>query len=115
MEFKEILYKLRTNKEMTQEELSNALGITKQALSHYERGTRYPKPEVLGAIADYFNVDMDYLTGRSNLTSRLLNAEEMEMIDAFRSASEDTKTAACAVLGITRKKDSLLSKDRREA
>ena len=112
MEFKQILFNLRTNKDMTQEELSSALGITKQALSHYERGTRYPKPETLFAIADFLNVDIDYLTGRSSLTSRLLNSEEIEMIDAFRSASEDTKNAACAVLGITRKKESSTLSDK---
>lgn len=68
-EFKNILLKLRKDRHMTQEQLADALHITKQALSHYERGTRYPKKETLEAIADYFNVDMNYLTGRSNTTT----------------------------------------------
>jgi len=62
---------LRNMRKLTQEQLADALHITKQALSHYERGTRYPKPETLEAIADYFNVDMDYLTGRSSMTTVL--------------------------------------------
>jgi hypothetical protein len=39
-----------------------------------------------------------------------LSFEEQEMITAYRKASEDTKNAVAAVLGITRKKDSTLSK-----
>lgn len=62
-EFKDIFKNLRLDKDMTQDELADALRITKQAVSHYERGTRYPKPDMLDAISDYFNVDMDYLTG----------------------------------------------------
>lgn len=68
-EFKDILLELRKNRNITQDELSNSLHITKQALSHYERGTRYPKKETLEAIADYFNVDMNFLTGRSATTT----------------------------------------------
>ena len=69
-EFKDIFKNLRLDKDMTQDELADALRITKQAVSHYERGTRYPKPDMLDAISDYFNVDMDYLTGRSSRTTR---------------------------------------------
>lgn len=68
-EFKDILKDLRNSRRMTQDSLSSALHITKQALSHYERGTRYPKRETLESIADYFNVDMNYLTGRSETTT----------------------------------------------
>ncbi len=101
-EFKAIFRRLRLDKEMTQDELADALKITKQAVSHYERGTRYPKPETLEAISDYFNVDMDYLTGRSSRTSRLITDEELRLLNAFRGASSELKTAACAVLGIKR-------------
>ncbi len=70
-EFKDVLLELRKNNRLTQDELSNVLHITKQALSHYERGTRYPKKEIMEAIADYFNVDMNYLSGRSMITTAL--------------------------------------------
>ena len=38
-----------------------------------------------------------------------LTEEEAKLISAYRSASEEIKTAACAVLGITRKKESSTS------
>lgn len=106
-EFKDIFRSLRLDKDLTQDELANALRTTKQAISHYERGTRYPKPEMLDAISDFFNVDMDYLTGRSSRTSRLLSDEELHLINAYRNASEELKTAACAVLGIKRSEEEI--------
>ena len=39
----------------------------------YENGSREPDYETLEAIADYFNVDIDYLLGRTNKTTRLIN------------------------------------------
>lgn len=99
-EFKDIFKNLRLDKEMTQDGLAEALGITKQAVSHYERGTRYPKPDVLEAISDFFNVDMDFLTGRSSRTTRLLTDDELRLLNAYRSASAELKVAACAVLGV---------------
>ena len=96
-EFKDVLVELRQERKLTQDKLSEVLGITKQALSHYERGTRYPKPETLEAIADYFNVDMDYLTGRSPLTTRLvspaagpdLSDDEAELLKQYRLLGDE--------------------------
>lgn len=50
---------------MTQEELSTALGISKSAVSMYERGAREPQSLAdLVAIADFFSVSLDSLVGR---------------------------------------------------
>ncbi len=97
-EFKDILLELRKNRHMTQDSLSDALHITKQALSHYERGTRYPKKETLEAIADYFNVDMNYLTGRSSTTTIIssapaaapsLSPDRKDLLDKYDSLNDE--------------------------
>lgn len=50
---------------MTQEELSTALGISKSAVSMYERGAREPQSLAdLVAITDFFSVSPDSLVGR---------------------------------------------------
>lgn len=99
-EFKNILLKLRKDRHVTQEQLADALHITKQALSHYERGTRYPKKETLEAIADYFNVDMNYLTGRSNTTTIItpapaagstLSKDQEELLCKYDSLNDEGK------------------------
>lgn len=96
-QFDKILKLLRTEKNMSQQELADALGISKSAVNMYERGERQPNFEVLESIADYFNVDIDYLLGRTNKTTKIINpntiaahfdgdeytAEELAEIKAF--------------------------------
>ncbi|MGI6751118.1 MAG: transcriptional repressor LexA [Anaerovoracaceae bacterium] len=55
---------LRLDRQMTQDELSSKLGISKSTISMYENGRREPDFEILEAIADFFNVDMNRLLGK---------------------------------------------------
>ncbi len=68
-EFSKNLKKLRLSKDLTQTQLANVLGLSYSAISMYERGNREPDLETLELIADYFNVDMDFLTGRKEYLS----------------------------------------------
>ena len=76
-QFDKILKLLRTEKNMSQQELADALGISKSAVNMYERGERQPTFEILESIADYFNVDIDYLLGRTNKTTKIINPNTM--------------------------------------
>lgn len=58
---------LRDERGLTQERLAEELGISKSTIGMYETDKREPGFETLEAIADYFNVDMDYLLGKSNV------------------------------------------------
>ena len=62
--FAENLKTLRIEKNLTQYDLANKLNITKAAISNYENGRRFPDYETLELIADYFNVNIDFLMGR---------------------------------------------------
>ena len=73
MKFFNILKELRAEKGLTQTELAKALGITRSRLSMYETGDREPDFETLELFADFFNVDVDYLLGRTEKTTRLIN------------------------------------------
>ena len=72
-QFDKILKLLRNEKNMSQQELADALGISKSSINMYERGERQPNFEVLETIADFFNVDIDYLLGRTNKTTKIIN------------------------------------------
>jgi transcriptional regulator with XRE-family HTH domain len=61
--FKKTFKALRIREGLTQEELSNKLEISRSAISMYERGEREPDFETLEKIADFFNVDLNYLSG----------------------------------------------------
>lgn len=65
-EFAKRLKKLRTDKFLTQDELAPELGISRSTLGMYETGKREPDFETLETIADFFNVDMNYLIGYSD-------------------------------------------------
>lgn len=69
MNFAKNLKQLREKRELTQEELARELGISKSTISMYENGNREPDFEMQEAIADYFNVGLDYLMGRVNYRS----------------------------------------------
>lgn len=60
------LKKLRTERQLTQDELAPELGISRSTLGMYETGKREPDFETLETIADFFNVDMNYLIGYSD-------------------------------------------------
>ena len=76
-QFDKILKLLRAEKAMSQQDLADALGISKSAINMYERGERQPNFETLESIADYFNVDIDYLLGRTNKTTKIINPNTM--------------------------------------
>ena len=61
--FNERLKLLRRESGLSQQDFAKQLGTSKSSVNMYERGEREPGIETLEAIADYFNVDMDYLLG----------------------------------------------------
>lgn len=69
--FSERLRQLRNEHGFSQQEFSKQLGgVSKSSINMYERGEREPGLEMLEAIADFFNVDMDYLLGKSEIRNR---------------------------------------------
>lgn len=56
---------------VTQRDLAPVLGVTEQAVSNKFRGRSNFTLRDLSRIADYFDVSLDYLTGRSDFTKPL--------------------------------------------
>ena len=67
--FATILKTLRTEHSLSQSALAERLGISKSAVSMYEHGRREPDFQLLGKIADFFQVDIDALLGHSGPTT----------------------------------------------
>ncbi|KSU14876.1 helix-turn-helix domain-containing protein [Lactococcus lactis] len=64
--FSERLKELRKEKDLTQKEIANKLGVSRVAYTNWENGKREPNIERFVKLADYFNVNIDYVVGRKN-------------------------------------------------
>ena len=102
MDFKERLRELRQQRGYSQEELAKQLGLSKSAISMYERGARTPDFETMELLADFFNVDMNYILGKEMGSTYYIKPEAAEaakelyerdelrvLFDAARDVSEE--------------------------
>lgn len=89
------LRNLRNEKDLTQQDLADFLGITRPAYTAYESGRRQPDNETLSKLADFFGVSVDYLLGRTNIRTPIetiaahhdgeeWTEEELEDIERFK-------------------------------
>jgi len=76
---------LRKNKSLSQEQLADKLGVTKQAVSQMERGARKPSVTMLEALCDFFNVSTDYLLGKEDVTIRIVDGDGIRKLDSVNS------------------------------
>ena len=95
-ELKDILKKLRSEKNMSQAVLAQELGAGLSTVASWEVGKRYPSRENMEQLSDLFNVDIDYLYGRTDVRQAVhfdrdgqamvyLSADEYLLIEHFRS------------------------------
>ena len=66
MEFRERLQALRERRRISRKVLSELCGLAPDAVRRYERGESEPNMHSLIALAEYFEVSVDYLVGRSD-------------------------------------------------
>lgn len=64
--YNERLRELRSSKKLSQQELSDRLGLNRATYARYETGDTQPDFDTLKKIADFFDVSTDYLLGRSD-------------------------------------------------
>lgn len=103
---------LREKKHISQKDFAEQLNISNVVLSRYENDIRKPDYDTLEKIADYFEVSIDYLLGRSDtLTTQddlykgdfaNLSQEQKEVLNFFlnldHSAFKDKPTDILAAL-----------------
>ena len=64
--FQDRLVHLRLEKKMNQSQLAEAMGLSRSAISMYETGRREPDFETLELLADFFNVSIGYILGKTD-------------------------------------------------
>ncbi len=100
---------LRLENDLTQQELADRVHVNHMTISGWERGTRRPSFDYADALADLFDVNLEYLVGSSDVRGRYprhtdqtvtVTPEERAILDAYRTASDDLRAATRAVLGV---------------
>ena len=79
----EKLKSLRIEKNLTQKQVADRIGLAISAVSSYESGTRYPSYDVLVKLARIFHVSTDYLLGmtdKRNIDATGLSDNEIELV-----------------------------------
>lgn len=83
---------LRKEKRLTQEELAKTFYLNKSSISRYENNCQVPEHDLLQKIADFFNVSMDYLLGRTDEnTSTIVAPITKKDIKDHNTFMEDAK------------------------
>ena len=90
MEFNEKLQKLRTNENLTQEELAEKLYVSRATISKWESGRGYPSIDSLKAIAKYFHITIDELIG----SEEIVDLAEQDM----KSSNKIYTALICGIL-----------------
>lgn len=80
------LRQLRLELGLTQAQVAEQLGITRGSYTYYENGNRQPRPELLIRLADFYQVSIDYLAGRTDYPGSMPepDSSEVTLLECFR-------------------------------
>ncbi|MBO1701076.1 helix-turn-helix domain-containing protein [Eubacterium callanderi] len=98
--FSEMLKNLRKERGLTQEALAKALSIgdfkiSPSAVGMWEQGRREPDFETLDLIADFFNVDIDFLLGKTDKTTYIPNPNKRKDESYAKNETEKKLLVLC--------------------
>lgn len=97
MEFKDRVFQARKAKGMSQEDLAEAMGVSRQAVSKWETGEAMPDVEKLIALCHVLELDMEYLAlGKEKVTSE---EKPPEAVPAAAPKAQKQKLWPCVLIG----------------
>ena len=86
------LKELRMNNGLKQSDLAKLLSISTSRYGQYETGRRSPDYKLLIQIANFYNVSIDYLLGRTNVINPE-NIDENDLLAKLNTADSETKAS----------------------
>jgi len=95
MSFSDNLHYLRKRDKITQEDLADRLGVSRQSVSKWETGEAYPETDKLITLCDMFGVSMDDLV-RGEVTEKA-EASRADGKELIRRTDRFSKAIACGV------------------
>ena len=93
MDFPEKLLTLRKAKDLTQEQLAEKLGVSRQSVSKWESGQATPELEKIVSLSAIFDVTTDYLLKSSEIDDLSVKTEMLEKQQQAILAKEQKQPA----------------------
>lgn len=78
MTLAEKIYELRKNNKLSQEQLAEKIGVSRQSISKWESGETSPELERVVALSQVFNVTTDYLLKSKDIDELTIRTEHLE-------------------------------------
>lgn len=96
------LFELRSEKGLSQRELARIMNISQGTYNNWENENTQPSIEQLIALADFFEVSVDYLLGRTDENGTVIQSAEQkngqELLKLYKTADKDVQTAILTIL-----------------
>lgn len=98
MNFAKTLKQLRKENNLTYNELADNIGYSKAIIGFWENEQKQPTLQALIALSNYFNVSIDYLSGREEEDGRIIIKEqelpndEKNLLNNYRHLPNELKT-----------------------
>ena len=99
-QFQDVFKELRLEIKLSQDKLAEELEVSSSLVSKWENNQSTPAPEMLEYIADYFNVSVDYLIGRSKYRNLEFNNSELDniLISKIKLLNDEAKIGLISVI-----------------
>lgn len=103
--FQDVFKELRLENGKSQDAMAKDLDVSPALISKWENNASTPGPEMLEYIADYFNVSVDYLIGRSKYRNLEAGNSELDnvLFSKAKSLTDDEKKAILNVINAIHK------------
>jgi len=101
MSFPEQLKRLRKEKDLKQGEVAQALNMSQQNISLYERGEAAPGIEMLIQFAEFFGVSVDFLINYTNNPCNVgIGEDALKLLEIYDSLPTDKKNISIELLRV---------------
>ena len=97
--FGDVFKQLRLEKGLSQDKIAEELDVSQPLIAKWESHQSTPAPEMLDYIADYFNISVDYLIGRSKFKNLESDNSELDNV-LFNKAKELTDDEKKTIINV---------------
>ena len=89
--FQDRIRLLRSNANLTMDDLAKAIGVTKSRVNMWENAGTVPKEDILIRLSKYFDVSVDYLLGNEKMEGKKPENQKLEVLQRGLEKLDEAK------------------------